>query len=737
MSNASTQLNPDAPISKTDEDKFAFSPFAEGLAGVVADYDRSSSFTIGICGPWGSGKTSLINLTRDALKEKLRNGDHNVHAVVLPYSPWLIGNRDALLRGLLPAVANGIRRSVPRKKRTSDLNRAIKTLDLYGRAIKGVEMGLTVGAATATAFGLAVAPWLAPVVAAFSGLGKILGLVSDKPATLDELRDAAQRALRKAKVRVLIVIDDLDRLDPTEVVEMARLVRSTLDLPHVTFLVAYDRQQVANSVRTVLGVDGDAYLEKIVQLQVNVPACNSYDLARALAEELQSVFGDLSEEETNSVRSAIWAGARQLFLDTPRDIARITNSLSFGWSMLQGSVDAGDLLLVTCLRLKTPELYEWCRRYCEEYFVNRPQRMWGDGPTGLFSQHLTQACETAGVEQDTLLSVLENLLPGISMVPTPDDTPSLFGDQEDADAAVRNRRLSSPEHWRKYFDLVEGRYGITDQGFATFIEDAKNNPQVAVSTFLEHSQRTDPSGTNSGERLLDRLRAEARGASLDTEQRIGLISVLANSADELDRNLGPASFFGATAYQMASWTLRPLLWPLSPEHRELALRNAASDGTSIGWISYVLRGELFDHGIIGRGQREREPMLDENALRTVNGILVERIQDTADHGSLLELHSLPNCLLFWRDASENPELVRARVSHSVSTDAGLVLFLHALKQMVRSSAGDYWKIDRDLVAEFYDVEMAIERLRQIQSEENGELSSKATDALEMLRRDRD
>ncbi|MDF1715402.1 MAG: P-loop NTPase fold protein, partial [Antarcticimicrobium sp.] len=427
MSNEPIQIDPDAPIVEAKEDRFAFSPFAEGLARVVAAYDRANSFTIGICGPWGSGKTSLINLTREALTTEMQEGDHNAYAVILPYSPWLIGNRDALLRGMLPAVADGIRQRVPRKKRSPDLKNAIRRLDQYGRAIKGVEAGLTVGVATAAAFGIAVSPLLAPIVTAVSGVGRIFGIFSAKPATLDEIRNAAQAALQKAKIRVLIVIDDLDRLDPSEVVEMSRLIRSTLDLPHVTFLVAYDRRQVAESVRSVLGVNGDAYLEKIVQLQVDIPTCSPYDLTRALAEQLQTVFGDLSEEQTESVRNALWGAARPLFLNTPRDVARTANSLSFGWSMLEGTVDAGDLLVATCLRIQAPDLYEWCRRYCEEYFVNQSNRAFGDGPDDRFMQDLTHACESAGIEQNTVVSILSDVLPGISNFSQPDEAASLFG----------------------------------------------------------------------------------------------------------------------------------------------------------------------------------------------------------------------------------------------------------------------------------------------------------------------
>lgn len=739
MSSESKQLDPDAPISTKSEDKFVFSPFANGLAREIAAYNRSNSFTIGICGPWGSGKTSLINLTTEALSRELLSGPHNTHAIILPYSPWLVGNRDALLRGLLPAVASSIRKNVPRDKQSRDLKQAIRSLEQYGRAIRGVEAGLTVGVATATAFGFAVSPWLAPVVAVFGSVGRLLGLVGSKPATLDELRDSAQDALSKAKVRVLIVVDDLDRLDPHEIVEMARLIRSTLNLPHVTFLVAYDRQQVATSIKNVLGVDGDEYLEKIVQLKVDVPIASPYDLTRALAEELQPVFGEVNADRAESVKIALWRAARPLFLNTPRDVARIANAVSFGWSMLKGAVDAGDILFITCLRIKAPDLYAWSKQYCEEYFNNGAHRAFIDRVSERFRNTLIQCCEREQIDPDALLDVLGEFLPGLSNLTMTDDSPSLFGgrSQEEVDVAIRGQRLSSPEHWRKYYDLVEGRYGITDQSFADFLNDTLINPKAAVETLLSFTQVTDPAGTTLSERLLDRVQALARGNDLNNEQRMALASLLAETVDRMDSQLGPAPFFGASPFQMATWTLRALVLPLTADERCATLAGMAQNGSAIGWMSYVLRAELFAQGRIGERNRSREAILSEDQLDAVISLLLERIRSIANNGALLELHSLMTVLWFWSDASGNPDEVRQSVEQVISTDEALVQFLFAIKQMVRSTAGDYWRIDQKSLRKLCDIEGVMERLNRLSQTASEPLSQEAGEAKRMLVNDND
>ncbi len=724
-----TGFNPDAPIAEAKQDRFVFSPFAQGLARQIANYDHFHSFTIGICGPWGSGKTSLINLVCEALEKDLQNGGHNEHAVILPYSPWLVGNRDALLRELLPAVANGIRKQVPEKKRTFELKTALKFLDLYGRAIKGVELGLGVSIATATAFGVAVSPWLASAVVCVGGIVKFLPWVKPKPATLDELRKSAQAALQVAKVRVLVIIDDLDRLDPSEIVEMARLIRSTLDLPHMTFLIAYDRHQVAQSISAELKVDGANYLEKIVQLQVDVPAIAPFDLARTLGEELQIIFGNLDEEQVENVRTALWDGAKPLFLRKPRDVARIANAVSFGWSMVNRELDPGDLLFITCLRIQAPKTYQWCWQYCMQYFANDQLVLGHRNDIDKFQELLIQACEEDDIERDTLLRVLGSLLPGIEPFSLTHDQTELFNarDLQQAAASMRDHRLASPEHWRKYFDLVDGRYGITDRDFATFLDEAVSNSRAAMQSLIEYARpaATDPSGIRSSERLLDRLRAEAHGGALDARQRVAIVSVMSNALDEIEKSVGPATLFGVSQYELARWALRDLLQPLEAEDRVAALRDAASNGAAISWLSYVLRGELIRLRE-GREQESRgEALLSEADLNAVNAVLLRRIREVAASGNLLDLDPLVDPLLFWFDIDDSRDHLRQAVENAVSDDADFVKFLLSLKHLVRSTAGDYWRIDNSLVSRFYDIERAVERLQQILNGSNSALMREA------------
>src|SRR4029077_2175094 len=81
-------------------------------------------------------------------------------------------------------------------------------------------------------------------------------LASEKPNApqLSELKDQLSKSLLELGHRFIITIDDVDRLEPAEVIEILRLVRSVVDLPNVIYLLCYDSGTLARNIETAVGV---------------------------------------------------------------------------------------------------------------------------------------------------------------------------------------------------------------------------------------------------------------------------------------------------------------------------------------------------------------------------------------------------------------------------------------------------------------------------------------------------
>ena len=94
-------MDGDKPITRREGDRLGFASVAEHLASSIVGLPAAEGFVFGIEGRWGSGKSTLINLTMEALKT------HGGAAPeVITFSPWLVGDRDELLRSLFSELAS-------------------------------------------------------------------------------------------------------------------------------------------------------------------------------------------------------------------------------------------------------------------------------------------------------------------------------------------------------------------------------------------------------------------------------------------------------------------------------------------------------------------------------------------------------------------------------------------------------------------------------------------------------
>ena len=94
-------MDTDQPVTSRSGDRLGFTPIAEQLAKAIAGQRSPNGFVFAIEGRWGSGKTTLINLTIEALKTL-----GPIAPEIVTFSPWLIGDREELLRSLFDELAS-------------------------------------------------------------------------------------------------------------------------------------------------------------------------------------------------------------------------------------------------------------------------------------------------------------------------------------------------------------------------------------------------------------------------------------------------------------------------------------------------------------------------------------------------------------------------------------------------------------------------------------------------------
>src|SRR5207249_4786477 len=114
---------------------------------------------------------------------------------------------------------------------------------------------------------------------AAKGLGEALSTVE-----LDDLRKRVEAVLGEAGKRVVVLIDDIDRLDRREIQAIFRLVKLSAGFAHTSYVLAFDDEMVAASLGEKYGgggtESGRAFLEKIVQVPLHLPPPDQLALRR-------------------------------------------------------------------------------------------------------------------------------------------------------------------------------------------------------------------------------------------------------------------------------------------------------------------------------------------------------------------------------------------------------------------------------------------------------------------------
>jgi predicted KAP-like P-loop ATPase len=304
-------MDSDLPITTPDEDFFNYHPYAAVIAEqLLAGPDES--FIAGVEAAWGSGKTSFLNLTRAAIRDKA--GDN---AVILEYCPWIYSTIDALLLGFCEQLASQLGRKVRDGKSLEKVSNALSTLSkvislprLIPIAAIPAEMVTTVLTSSSEALGSAA-----------------------RLAERDifKAKEEVQTSIDESDKSIFVVIDDVDRLAPAEIRLLFQFLKAVADFRSVTYLLAYDPRPVTQALSFDGTLDGEEYLKKFIQLPIRLPRLSTLHLNSYLRNSLTKLAHEeqshLTDESLTALQSEAQSIIQHPLFKTPRDITRAAESV--------------------------------------------------------------------------------------------------------------------------------------------------------------------------------------------------------------------------------------------------------------------------------------------------------------------------------------------------------------------------------------------------------------------------
>ena len=695
MDNA--RLNNDAPITEPGQDRLGFGELARHLADVFLRNDLSGGLVVGIEGEWGSGKSSLANLALDML------GKSDNAPSIVRFSPWIVGNRSELLRELFLEFDKVLYNSFPAAGRRS----ARTLLRRYANS----------ASALAAAGDIAAAAGL-PVAGVVSQALKHSASAASNAAapSLATLNQGLRRHFQSLPRPVVVFIDDIDRLEPHEAVEVLRLVRAVADFPNVGYLLAYDPDNLAKCLENAIRVDnGYAYIEKLVQASFAIPEPMGFDLRSWLTEETKAIFdgADLAPETNERLDRALSCWCAEYIL-TPRDVVRTANALKLHIAPLADRLDPADGLFVQTIRLHRPELHEWIQRYLMKKFGSDPndthlaRKDAIESVDGKQESELEKIIDKKGNAQLQFLNELRQHLPQASIPNS--ETQSAFGAGERQQFVVE-RRLCSASHFRLYFALSLPAGFLGDEEVSAFLDMCSQDRDAAVRHFRHRCTEDRPQGGNMAEVLLSGILQRTRGISADKIP--DLLTVVGDSMDDFARRLPEQPGNPPLLYGDALEVVR-LVERLDTGERLPVLKELFANAESLAWLNAIVGDAIIEHGFAGFQEAPVEQrLLNEKEFECIRLSFLERLE-RVDAADLKGTPFFLSLMYVWHWAG-NGERATDWVRRQSRSDADFISLLCQMKSKSRIHDGNgvvanYYLARQTLVMFFGSVDAVETRL---------------------------
>lgn len=436
-----TLLSDDA-ITHSREDILDRIPFVKNFAKGLHCCDTSASaYSIGIVAPWGYGKTSFIRLFTEEVQK-------NKNFEIIHFSPWHYSSKTDIVSAFYKQLSEHI---------------AINDIELF-RLICNYSSWL---------MGEEKRSLLMP----FSHSG-------EQP---EELYSKISRILVKRQKRIILIIDDLDRLEGREILEVLKIIRGSANFPNIIFIVAYDKEYVIKAINAVHSGGDERFIEKFFQTEYHLPQYSTKKIEEfVLSKAKEFVTSDdfILFKEKYIEYNGLFSVAKPCddCIKNIRDAKRWINAIKIGYKLLKNEVRLCDYADVAMLKLYFPTVYNVLSSNYKTYLYvnNGVYNFWKEGAGNndhyfnIINADKKDFWECDEVvclskrNREKLRNILNRLLPETNL-------------------AAEEKAFAAPFYTPRYFYDILQSHDISDNEFAEYVkmnhEDLKNN---LSDEFIEH-----------------------------------------------------------------------------------------------------------------------------------------------------------------------------------------------------------------------------------------------------------
>ena len=264
-------MDPDKVIDNKNEDLLNRNELAISLANTILNYELSNPITIGIYGSWGSEKSSLLKLTENILEKE--------DVLIIRFEPWFFSTQDNLYLQFFKLLISKLKdrennkvslfesKITPHRRIFEKPNSPLQD---YFNYIKNPSNKL-------------------------NNDDLFYSLNNTHLETYGSLiyhKKQCEKYFENISSKIIVIIDDIDRLTNNEIPQIFSLVKSLANFKHFIYILSFDKEIVSKSLNDVNLDDHDKFIDKIIQIPISMPKISESKMDELILKDIGKIYDD-------------------------------------------------------------------------------------------------------------------------------------------------------------------------------------------------------------------------------------------------------------------------------------------------------------------------------------------------------------------------------------------------------------------------------------------------------------
>lgn len=680
----------DNPIQSIEEDLLNRRLFSKELARSILSMKSDKSIVIGLYGEWGSGKTSIINMVIENINNSSKKVDQDEKPIVIMFNPWNFADQNQLISQFFKQFSINLRK----KDNSKTIKKIGELMEIYGNIFNLIPLyGNTISGMIKSA-------------------GRILKKYGIKNLNdLDAIKQELNKFLVEQKRKILIVIDDIDRLSNNEIKQIFQLVKSLGDFPNTIYLLSFDKQVIIKSLNGSDNLSAEKYLSKIIQIPFEVPLLNRRELEYILFKGFDELFKNNIDSKWDDVYwGNVYHSGIKYFFKTIRGINRYLNSLFFHFNLVKGEVNTIDFLAITAIQIFLPDLYYSIRGNKDLFssslnlsFKNEKQEI-ENIKTDI--ENIINSIETEIINRNNLKDLLKALFPKLE---------TAFGNinySNFEEAWSKDFRICSEKFFDRYFHLAVPVDQISQKEIKIILSLANDSEKFSEAILkLENNKFLD---------FMEKFESYTNEEYVSRDNIEKIVISFMDIADILPEY--PQSFFRFDTSIRVIRVFKKLLDRIKDEQERYTILEKAIKNSERS-LHIICRELSLREEEYNKNPKDIEKSLGLKNLDKLKEIICKKINNLANKNNLLDIKDLPYVLYRWKRWCNEKQVITTLRNLTIK-DSNLIKFIgRFIKEQVSYGNGNYVGEKSNVIpfkeiGDFIDLNSIISRFRNLSNSED-------------------